>query len=132
MSIVYLILISSNTFNTPKLCQSMSTSLASSTFLLPSSGYKDLFTKIINVKDPLPILSELLILQPTLIFQKVTPYSILSLFHHYYHHQDALKKLKSKDTFTVAVLYIWQISHPWIFPVFFLFFLCFISCFHLQ
>ena len=62
MSIVYLILISSNTFNTPKLCQSMSTSLASSTFLLPSSGYKDLFTKIINVKDPLPILSELLIL----------------------------------------------------------------------
>ena len=62
MSIVYLIPISPNTFNTPKLCQSMSISLALSTFLLPSSGYKDLFAKIIDVKDPLLILSELLIL----------------------------------------------------------------------
>ena len=81
---------------------------ASSAFSPTPPGHEDLSAKIVNTEGPLPMSSEPLILQASLVSQKMAPYLTHSLSnHHHHHHQDVLKKSKGKDAFAVAVPCIW-------------------------
>ena len=99
---------SPDTPDTPESCRSTSTSPASSASPPTPPGHEDLSAKIVDAEGPLPMSSEPLIPQPSLVSQKAAPYPTHSLSnHHHHHHQDALKKSKGEDAFAVAVPCIW-------------------------